>query len=493
MNLFKSGLKDHSNKAKVLLFFLIIINLLFLVYYSYLSYYNRLHYDDYNFLWLVRDKSVAEFASHVYIYLSGRFVAYTYIYIYTKFMLLTSNYFILPIINWLIGVALLSSIFISFFKNLSKFLIINISCLLFNVFVLTNIDFPIVFWLCAMSYLLIPVLFLYLLKLIYGESSIANKLLIVFFSVFVGGGLEIFTPVALTLLFCLGLYQLKVSGNSFIHEFKTNKLVQNIILSGLVMFFSFLIVVAAPGNYVRMNDTEFMTGQVHSSFFVLLLKSIAMFYYQLSFYLPYYSVLILLFAFLGLNIKSTTFNLSYLKLLLYSIAVYLIVLLLTVIPNVLLTHGFGIQRTYTQLVFFTILFLSFNALIFGCFFIKNIFSNYVYGSLIAGLFVLCLVMVNNLRIDIPTAKKYAESADARVEYLCKLNKVGNEKLITLKPLFVPYTIDAKYSILKAVGRENNPKPVLYYTSEISSDSAASINSQIQKFLKLRYNIRSSYE
>ncbi len=480
----KRYLKSESN---ILMILLIVLNVMFFTYYLLLSFYNRLHFDDYSFLWVIRDKGSIQYFIDVYFGLSGRFIAYAYIWLYTKVILWTGSYTFLPILNWLLGVFLLNLVSVNLFRHVSKLLVINISILFFNIFCLTNIDFPIMYWLCAMSYLLVPIVFLCLINELFFSRGKHNTLLIAIYSIIVGGGLEVFTPTAIVILFlCLVFYfnTTKGSVSTFLSEIKT----RNLIISLTIISFSFIIVLLAPGNYLRMDmGAEFVHPSSISQYLIFMLKAVGVYFYFISFYVPYYAVFILLFAIIGINSKKYFCLNSYFKYLIISVVLYALIIFFSVFQNVYLMSGFGLQRTYTHPVFFTILFFSVNGFLIGYFYLKEKYVTLL--SRISTVFILGLivVMLCNLVNDIPVAEKYSRSVDERNELLLKLNKEGNTKLVKLKPLYKPEILDAKYMFLNEIGKKNNQKPLLYYSSEISSDSIG-VSLHQKKYFKLNYNI-----
>jgi hypothetical protein len=174
-----------------------------------------------------------------------------------------------------------------------------------------------------------------------------------------------------------------------------------------------------------------------------------------------------LFYKLGCNTsqRHTLFDLSYKILLVYSIAIYGVYVLISIFPSVYLWSGFGIQRNYTPVVFFTMLFISLHAFLFGHFNAGFISDKIVNYSLNLGLFLLSCIMLYNIYTDTISAKAYAKTVDDRLEYLQKLNSEGVTGVVEVSPISIPYTTDPKYMLYKLMGRKVNPHPVLYYMSD----------------------------
>ena len=70
----KERLKNKDLLDRLILVVLILLNTLFLIYWSILAYHSQLHYDDLHFLWKMREMSVFEYVKEMYYTRSGRFV-----------------------------------------------------------------------------------------------------------------------------------------------------------------------------------------------------------------------------------------------------------------------------------------------------------------------------------------------------------------------------------------------------------------------------------
>ena len=71
--------KNNTFIGKVIVASLVVLNVLFLIYWSILAYYSRLHYDDLHFLWKMREMSVFDYVKEnkmnpdIFIYLTDGF------------------------------------------------------------------------------------------------------------------------------------------------------------------------------------------------------------------------------------------------------------------------------------------------------------------------------------------------------------------------------------------------------------------------------------
>lgn len=445
---------------------LVLLNVLFLIYYINISYYSRYHYDDLYFLWKLREMSIGEYVKDMYLSRSGRFFAYVTNGVIYKIILLTNEHRFFPLLFYIFGISICLYSWNIFFKSIS-FLQINIIIIFYNIYVLTNIDFAVFSWLCAMSYYLLgPMLLLNICIILKKSFSAQDAVLLAFLSIALGGGQEAFTPIVLMQL-CLLIVLLFQK-----HEYKMKGLLSDIrfrksFYSLIVIFFCFLVLIIAPGNYVRMESDEFnnpisLLGYVRGYGEVL-----TRFFYFFSFYLPYYFFLFLCFIFVGLHTKDIPHVIlyRYKKLVLVSTLVYLLYLLISVFPNVYLWGGFGIQRNYTHVVFFTVLFICFQAFLVGYYKKTNIKTLLLERGIVVGILLGFFIMIFNISIDSVSAKNYARSVDERVMYLKHVNVLGRTGTVAVKPLSVPYTFDPKYFLFKLLSIKKNPQPVLYYISD----------------------------
>jgi len=479
--------KAFSDKTILLL---CILNLLFLSYYLMLAFYSRFHYDDLHFLWKMKEISIGQFVSDFYFSRSGRFVSYFKVGLYSKLILIFNEHRYLLVLCWLFGVALCWSFARYIFRNVSNLLLINIVFVFYNLFVLTNIDFAVFNWLCAMDYYLLGPMLVFVFDLVNrNKLSKIQWILLILVSVLIGGGQESFTPLVLGALFSSGLYYLSL------YHFKPKVVFQDIrvirlVISILIILICFVIVVIAPGNYKRIEMSEFIRPTNISGYILGYKDALSQLFYQLMFYAPYYFVLCLLFVKLGRNTykRPSLFNLSYKALILYSFIIYGVYILISVFPSVYLWSGFGIQRNYTPVVFFTMIFICFHAFLFGCFNSRYFSNKIVSYSLNFGLFLLSCIMVYNIYTDTISAKTYAKTVDDRLELLQKLNMEGTTGIISVNPIAIPYTTDPKYMLYKLMGRKVNPHPVLYYMSDTELEPNE-YSSHYKRFYGLSFEIK----
>ena len=458
---------NNTRKNQIIIALLIAVNVLFVVYFLVLAWFSRFHYDDLHFLWKLKEMSIGEYVSDMYVYRSGRFVAYALNGVVFKTILLIGEHRFLPILFGAVGFFSFWIVAKSLLKSISRKLVFLSVLFAFNLSVLTNIDFAVFNWLCAMSYYWLTPLMLLLLHLIVKQKlTIVEWVFFIFISVFLGGGQEAFTPIVMISIFSYALVVFRNEAFSLKNSLIKPQF-QKSFISLIILLVCLIIVVVAPGNYARMAADEFSSPQNVMEFIVGIAKAVGMFSYYQIFYIPYYLILALIFCYIGFVSKNSgqLLSMSYRKLMMIANVVFLIYLLISVLPSVYLWNGFGIQRNYTHVVFMLVVFISFQAFIFGYFKIRSKHNVKLTAGVMIGLVVMIGIMTNNIIQDGKSANRYATSVDNRIEYLELLQKQGVKEVVEVAPIEVPITTDPKYFIFNMLGKKSNPQPVLYYISD----------------------------
>jgi len=441
---------------KLILILLVLVNLLFVIYFTLLAVYGRFHYDDYHFLWKLRDLTIPEYISELYFRQTGRFVAVFINGVVFKTILLTGYHQFIPVLFWVFGVFLLWYSFSKIFKNENGFLLLNIAALFYHVYVISNIDFPVFYWLCALSYYLLFPALAALISLVNNmQQNLKSYISIALLAVFIGGVQETFAPLAIFILF-VNLIILFVK-----HNFKFADAFRDVrvkLLIGLMLFIGTLliIVVIAPGNYVRMGLDEFVRPASLGEYIVAVSKAIATFSYFQLFYLPYYLILVAVMV----SLLNTPENLSLKRFFPFAVLIFIIYILLTVLPFAYLWNDFGIQRNYTQLVLASMFMLAYTGFIY----LKK-YQKLMQIFALSGLFIFAAIMSFNLYIDVPVAHAYAQSIDERTAQMLVLKDKDQSDEIVVKPIVIPFTTDVKYHVSKFILGKSTSVPLLYYYSD----------------------------
>ena len=460
--------KKKSIFSRNTVYLLAILNFVFIAYYVMLAFYSRFHYDDLHFLCKMKEMNPIEFASDFYFSRSGRFASYFKVGFYSEMIILLNEHRFLPILLWAVGVGMCWYVVKSLFKGTSNFIVLNVVMVFYNIYVLSNIDFAVFNWLCAMDYYLLAPMLLFTLTLLNKTKlSIVEWILLFISALLFGGGQEAFTPIVLATLFFNGLFYLH-SYNCNLKDVFLDSRVKRIFVISIFILVCFIIVLIAPGNYSRINMPEFVSPTSLYGYIIGYADALRIFSYQFSFYLPYYALLAVLFVLLGNHFYVSSFKIRvpYRSLVIYSTISYAVYVLLTIFPIVYLWSGFGIQRNYTPMVFFTMLFIMFHAFLFGYFKSSSCHLRVLKSFLNIGLLAFIFIMSYNFYSDRISAKNYADSVDDRLAYLKSLQANGRtEGVVEVDPISVPYTNGPKYLFYNLIGRHKNPHPVLYYISD----------------------------
>lgn len=443
---------------------LVTLNLLFLIYYFLLAFYSHPHYDDLHFMWRMNEMSIFEYVKEMYFLHSGRFVAYGLNGVIFSVVNTLGFHQFWPIVFYIVGVVMCWLTAHECIKIIPSKILINVILLLYNMYILINIDFAVFNWLCAMSYYLLApsccLLLCYLNKRILKWYEYAILSLLV---VFIGGGQEAFTPVVLLIMFFNGLYYWH-KNNWKMQETWSMPQIKRIVYVAISLFVFLSIVVIAPGNYARMLDASQF---VHPIGIIGWVKAIVhangMYSYFMLFYLPYMLVLFSVMYLLGNRFGQHTFSMQQkCKFICLIVLLLLIYTLISSIPNVYLYGGFGIQRSYTHSVFILLLCISMCGFILGC----NKSFKVIQSSVISVIGILSLIIIMSMNIynDIPIAKEYSDAVNSRIDYLKELQETENTKTVIVKELPSPNVHDVKYNILSLLEKKTD-KPSLYYISD----------------------------
>jgi|GEM_PF-3075193 len=468
-----------NNTTTLLLF---VLNILFIGYFTFLAIYNRLSQDDFLFMKAIENSGCFSFVKGAFLSQSGRFIGYFYNSILYSFIIKTGSIIYIPIFTWII-IFLMFRFVLTNFLTSSSFLSFNLSALFLNLFIITNFEFTAFYWICATFYYVQPVLMLALFALVNQDkvSKFQYEGLILF-AVLISGSSEVFIPFCLLFLLINLLYYY-IKHNKDLSLMILDNKVRRIIVSMVIIFIGFVIVIIAPGNYNRATEAIFHQPQSFAEFLKISVQSFVLFIYLLAFKFPYYIILILISFIVGFQNRlnfGSKINLK--RFLLYSWLGYLIFIGLSVLPTAYLMSGFGFQRIYTSTIFFSILFFVLQGFVFGLktnFVVKvDVMKRLIYINLL----ILIAVMIVNIYMDIPNARKYSQSDKERTEFLLDLKKQNHKGLVKLSPLFIPYTYNLKYILLK------EKQPMLYYLNEIEMDTAAYSNLCIKSYYELEFPI-----
>jgi len=462
---------------------LVVLNVLFIVYFLFLAFYNRLSQDDYLFLKSERIYSFVSILKDTYSFHSGRFSPTIFSFLIFALIDKKVQLLYIPIIVWLINFSILRFV-INRILNINSFLTLNLSALFLNIFIITNFEFTAFYWICATFYYIPSVLML--LLIVYTNIEDVTKFqycLLIFIAIIISGSSEIFIPLCMLFLTLnIGYYYFQNKKN--ISLTISDKRIQRLLITSLIILIGFVIVIIAPGNYIRAKETIFHHPDNLIEFIKIIIQSFILFFYLLAFKFPYYIILILISYFTGfLNRSNFVLDFSYKRFLIISWASYLLFIFLSILPTAYLMSGFGFQRIYTNTVFLSMLFFVIQGFGFGLKTNFQINILFIKRLILINIFILITIMTINLIVDIPTAKKYSQSDIERTNLILDLKKHHHKGLVELKPLYKPTTYSLKYLIL------SEKQPVIYYSNEITLDTANYSNMCIKNYYELDFSIR----
>lgn len=484
------SLKQHwtqvSSMEKVIFCLLCLANIAFLVYWIVLSCNYRMHYDDVHFTWNMRDMSIYAYVKDAYLGLSGRIAGYTL----NGILFTLVNWFgynWLPIANYILGIAITWGVVRDAFPSISRPMLFATIVLIFNVYVLTAIDFAVFTWICAMCYYLYgAMLCLFIKYLNYSKMTWWRWSILAIMTFFIGLGNEAFTPILLVVMLFNGLYLWRTYRWRIKDAWQDYR-IRRIVYMAIILLVLFAIVVAAPGNYARLNgDMEaegFNLPTGVGAFCKNLIKHIVMLFYFMAFYIPYLCVPLFMAYYLGTQ-SQYPFIVPKRKVIGGIIlAVVLYVFVASLPMTFLYGHNFGAQRNYTNSCFFITLSFAAIGYVLG---LGNAHHKTLSAWVVTiGLVGMIVIVGLNYHQDIPVAKAYAKAHDERKVYLLKLQENGQTETVIVSPYPRTATPDVKYNVYKWLGKSTS-MPAIYYEADTGTEPNE-YESHVKKLLNLDFD------
>lgn len=443
---------------------LLVLNALFLYYWIVLTANYCLHYDDVHFMWKIRECSILEFVKEMYMTRGGNFVGYGLDGIIFTVSNWVGTYRFWAILFYALGIIMTWGIFrdMPWIKNSGYKGWLGIITL-YNVYVLTSIDYAVFTWLCAMQYYLFaPILCLLIKYLIKETLAWWQWVLLIIMAIFVAGNAVSISTVAFVALFVYGMWVWYKEGWNVLNTWERPQ-IKRLLLVTAIMLACFAIMFVAPGNWNRMDD-EFDIEQPQNlaEFIKAIVVCAGMFIYMMAFYLPYHLIAIAMGALAGsrcpINLPIGSW-----KAIGLTILMFVVYLLISVLPLAYLSNGFQIQRNYIQIGFFYILVFFAIGYLWGCE-SKSKQHKYILPSVAICSIFLITIMCLNIRQDLPIVQAYNKAHLEREVYLKELQKSGQKETIIVTPYPSTQTPDAKYNVLKWMGKKTSAQAI-YYESD----------------------------
>ncbi|NDV46199.1 hypothetical protein D0T49_03975 [Paludibacter sp. 221] len=453
-----------------------------------IEFYNDITLDDIGFALQLQESSIWDFMKTMYLTWQGRFMGFFLTGLQMKSYFLFNSMLPFSMLLYAVNILLITKALMNFF-NLKIFDSVLYSVVLFQIYIFTMFDFSSYFWMCTKGYTFIMTLSVYAFS-----ELIVNKkgkwysyitLFIVF--AFIGCSYEIFAPIILLLMGCCILYLFYKSNFRLSLLIRENKLLLFTFFVGTLFF---VLMVIAPGNWVRMDVHSKDSTLSLFPFLQVVLNNSIYLSKNVFFTFPYYFVFLIVIAYLFSKKKEDLISSSKKtkKQVLRNILKYAFISVsLTLVSLALNTYAVG-QRmelrafNHVNLIVFVFLYYT----------IKEIMSIFSLKKNIAILYpiVLLFVIISNIYSTIksvPELEAYEESKNQREQLLYELKISGNEEIACLQtldaPLFHSVLDDAWRVILPKVSDKLLLKP-----NEISFDIKNYYNVTYKEYYQLDFDV-----
>jgi hypothetical protein len=226
---------------------LLAADIAYLLYVVMLSWMNAPVADDWTFFNALDDKGIFAFQKEMYMTWEGRFSSFFVITLYYAIYKFTNSMIVINMFVYIVGVYSFYLLIKHYLPQFDKAKKMIMSFFAMNIVLVSSMSFYSFFWLCSSSYYLFAFLTIIVFYLIVEKKkAIISYVLIAILSILIGGSAEHYAPMVM--LFG-GIYWLYLMRN----KTDENRHIRNKLLCSLnIMFVSFIIMLEAPGNYVRM-------------------------------------------------------------------------------------------------------------------------------------------------------------------------------------------------------------------------------------------------
>ena len=186
---------------------IVCLNAFFLVYYVGLAVNMRLHYDDIHWLYSAQVQNLWEYLDWVWYDRSGRMTVYAMNWIFSTITLKVGVYWFWPMLYMLFGWGLCWIFVRELPLPIANWKKSALFVLVYNLYILTAVDFAVFYWPCAMQYYIIgPATLAIVGYAIRKELKWYQWAFAIFVVCLVAFGYEYWIPLALMILFFIGLY-----------------------------------------------------------------------------------------------------------------------------------------------------------------------------------------------------------------------------------------------------------------------------------------------
>lgn len=432
---------------KTIYWLLIVVAASSTVYLWGLGLYNSFLLDDYIFIGKLNDYGLFGFINDMYMHWQGRYSGFFLSginYILFKDM---SNLLLMTILHLSLGYiviyVLLSKLIHTYISTFYKLIF---SIITVNLITLALPSFNTFYWGCTVWYISINYIFIMLLILIFNKKmSITSYVCIAIFSIILGGMSEVYTPIVLGGILVIWLFYRKL-----IYKLRNTIINKKVWISISIITLSFLILLIAPGNKVRIADTAGALPSLNLNFFI---KTISLYIDFLFFVFAkafYYIALFLAFMFLGTILRKNNISFGIMESLkkkhfIISLILLFVFLYLCIVPGIFAMGGTELAplRSYCYIPFVLGGYTAFWGIKTGIRKQPSIASK-ITISLITSILII-IVLLKIVR-DFPIANKYHSDIRLLHKELLVLKERDYRNTVKVKPIKIEKRLSS-FSIL----------------------------------------------
>lgn len=343
--------------------FILLASVVSTIYLLMLGRYNVLIVDDYLFASKLKEVGIFDFVLGMYNHWQGRYGSFI---LSAFFYLVGEKYLWLSTILQLVIGYFSFGCFLKLFLKNNLFLRTVVTVVFVNMTIMSLFEISTFYWQCANSYVMLIFLTFLLSYFVFRDEKfqLFNLPILIVLSFLIGGGAETYTPLIILIYGLIIIFRFK-----FVGFLKRDVFVKLILVEILLVVF-FILLLIAPGNYVRLNYVETELGFAHPLGFDLIMKTFRTMI-NLSFLIAskfaYYLLIIPVFVYLGslslIPLRITNFKL--LNIFVLSIVLLFLFLWISLLPGVYAINDLMPLRSLSYVSFVIMLFFAFWSFIFG--------------------------------------------------------------------------------------------------------------------------------
>ncbi len=447
-------------------------NIIFIILYSVLSYYNRIAVDDFYFLAFLKEHGILGGAIETYNTWSGRWVssllnAFVISFYPFKYFLFVYGLLVFALFIYSVKRCIHNLKDNFQWDNLSFWKELHIAIFIVSAFFYSTIKIDETwFWLCSTCVFLLSMILFFLgtSALISCKKGVVNTLLIIIPFTLIGGSSE---PFALIVLLLLLLFGLANFFDLIILNLPKTDVTKRFSIAFICCFTSFVFLYSAEGNRVR--ESFFDDISIWESFFLNIKTTGMIILLRLPLIIPFVILFSIPAYYLGclksvenINKKTIRLRISFI-LIFYFAALYIYQL-----PITYITQDIGAYRALFPVTLFSL--VAGFSIFYNIGLAGNLKSSRVHFIILFSLVTIVSLNIYSLISQLIILPKYAEAYDNRIVYL-KKNKENMHPII-VEPL---------------------PESGLLFSAEISTDTSNYINQHLKKGLELKSAIMVSHD